>query len=321
MATTTTTTTTTTIHHRRQKKVVVIMGPTGSGKSKLSIDLATRFFPNSEIINSDKIQVYRGLDITTNKILMHERCGVPHHFLGEFDPEAEFSPSDFRSLASKTIAQMVSQRKLPMIVGGSNSFIYSLLAKRFNPSSDVFDESKSANSVSTELRYNCCFLWVNVSLPILNEYLDKRVDEMMETGMFEELAGYFDSEGVVNEADSASLTGLKKAIGVPEFKKYFKLHSGHDNSQRSGGGGDVEGRLLYEEAVKAIKDNTRRLAKRQHGKILRLKDAGWDLHKIDATEAFRAAMMTSKSGKRTAEIWEKQVVEPSMKIVKRFLME
>lgn len=301
------------------------MGPTGSGKSKLSIDLATRFFPNSEIINSDKIQVYRGLDITTNKILMHERRGVPHHFLGEFDPEAEFSPSDFRSLASKTIAQMVSRRKLPMIVGGSNSFIYSLLAKRFSPSSDVFDESKSANSVSPELRYNCCFLWVNVSLPILNEYLDKRVDEMMETGMFEELASYFDSEDDdANEADSVSLTGLKKAIGVPEFKKYFKRQTGHDNSQSREDGDDdddVEGRLLYEEAVKAIKDNTCRLAKRQLGKILRLKEAGWDLHKIDATEAFRAAMMTSKSGTRTAEIWEKQVVEPSMKIVKRFLME
>lgn len=298
------------------------MGPTGSGKSKLSIELATRFFPNSEIINSDKIQVYQGLDITTNKISMHERRGVPHHFLGEFDPEAEFSPSDFRSLASKTIAQMVSRRKLPMIVGGSNSFIYSLLAKRFNPSSDVFDESKSVGSVCTELRYNCCFLWVNVSLPILNEYLDKRVDEMMETGMFEELAEYFESEGVVSEADSASLTGLKKAIGVPEFNRYFKRHAGH-NSQKDGrgGGGDVEGRLLYEEAVKAIKDNTCHLAKRQLGKIMRLKDAGWDLHKIDATEAFRAAMITSESGKRTAEIWEKQVVEPSMKIVKRFLME
>lgn len=310
MATTTT---------RRQKKVVVIMGPTGSGKSKLSIDLVTRFFPNSEIMNSDKIQVYRGLDITTNKMSMHDRRGVPHHFLGEFDPDTEFSPFDFRSIGSKTIAQIISRRKTPMIVGGSNSFIYSLLAKRFNPSSDVFDESNSVNSVCTELRYNCCFLWVDVSLPVLNQYLDKRVDEMLEEGMLEELADYFVSEGFISDdpADSVSLTGLKKAIGVPEFEKYFKRKGG--DSERDD---DVESRrVLYEEAVKAIKDNTRLLAKRQLGKILRLRDAGWDLHKIDATEAFREAMMTSKTGKRTVEIWEKQVVEPSMKIVKRFLME
>ncbi|CDP00631.1 unnamed protein product [Coffea canephora] len=293
------------------------MGATGSGKSKLSVDLGTRFFPNSEIVNSDKIQVYRGLDIATNKISMHDRRGVPHHFLGEFDPETEFTPSDFRELASKTIAQITSRRNLPLIVGGSNSFIYSLLAKRFNSETDVFDESSAINSVSSELRYSCCFLWVDVSLPILNEYLDKRVDEMLDSGMYEELEEYFAREGFA-ESESASRTGLGKAIGVPEFERYFKrvgLGGGADGSE-------VEKRLSYEEAVKAVKENTCTLAKRQLEKIQRLKDAGWDLHKIDATEAFRAAMgMTSDSGKRASDIWEKMVVEPSAKIVKRFLME
>ncbi|XP_071927787.1 adenylate isopentenyltransferase [Coffea arabica] len=305
--------------HRRQKlkKLVVVMGATGSGKSKLSVDLGTRFFPNSEIVNSDKIQVYRGLDIATNKISMHDRKGVPHHFLGEFDPETEFTPSDFRELAPKTIAQITSRRNLPLIVGGSNSFIYSLLAKRFNSETDVFDESSAINSVSSELRYSCCFLWVDVSLPILNEYLDKRVDEMLDSGMYEELEEYFAREGFA-ESESASRTGLRKAIGVPEFERYFKrvgLGGGADGSE-------AEKRLSYEEAVKAIKENTCTLAKRQQEKIQRLKDAGWDLQKIDATEAFRAAMgMTSDSGKRASDIWEKMVVEPSAKIVKRFLME
>ncbi|KAL0380768.1 UNVERIFIED_CONTAM: Adenylate isopentenyltransferase 1, chloroplastic [Sesamum angustifolium] len=69
---------------RRHRKIVVIMGPTGCGKSKLSVDLASRFFPSSEIINSDKIQVYRGLDITTNKISLPERKNVRHHLLGDF---------------------------------------------------------------------------------------------------------------------------------------------------------------------------------------------------------------------------------------------
>ncbi|KAL0408869.1 UNVERIFIED_CONTAM: Adenylate isopentenyltransferase 1, chloroplastic [Sesamum radiatum] len=105
---------------RRHKKIVVILGPTGCGKSKLSVDLASRFFPSSEIINSDKIQVYRGLDITTNKIPLPDRKNVPHHLLGEFDSSEshpEFTPSDFRSSASLTISQILSRRKIPFIVG------------------------------------------------------------------------------------------------------------------------------------------------------------------------------------------------------------
>ncbi|CAL5399659.1 unnamed protein product [Camellia sinensis] len=297
------------------QKIVVIMGPTGSGKSRLSIDLATRFFP-SEIINSDKMQVYRGLDITTNKIPMHDRLSVPHHLLGHLDPSQrpDLSPSDFRSAAAATISAISFRRKLPLVVGGSNSFIYSLVANRFDPGSDVFRESHP-DPVCSELRYDCCFIWVDVALPVLNQYLRKRVDEMLDSGMFDELADYFEFDD--EEASRGTRTGLRKAIGVPEFEPYFR---------RFGGGGvpkdDPVRRAVYEEAVRAIKDNTCQLAKRQVGKIQRLKSAGWDLKRLDATEAFRAAMEDggSDSGK-SSEIWEKQVLEPSMKIVKRKLEE
>ncbi|CAK9147595.1 unnamed protein product [Ilex paraguariensis] len=290
------------------------MGPTGCGKSKLSIDLATRFFP-SEIINSDKVQVYNGLDITTNKIPIRQRFGVPHHLLGEFNPsesQPEFAPSDFRPLASSTISSVISRRKLPLVVGGSNSFIYALLAKRFNPSLDVFDpELYPANPVCTELRYNCCFLWVDVSPPVLNQYLCERVDEMFDSGMFEELEDFYTS----GEVDSVSQSGLKKAIGVPEFEIYFKRFGSRTTRT------DPQVHDVYEEAIKLIKDNTCQLAKRQLWKIQRLRDAGWDLRRIDATEAFRAAMGVSGSdsgSRRVSDIWERQVVEPSVKIVKKF---
>lgn len=300
---------------RRHNKIVVIMGPTGCGKSKLSVDLASRFFPSSEIINSDKIQVYRGLDITTNKIPLPERKNVPHHLLGEFDSSdshPEFTPSDFRSSASLAISEILSHRKIPFIVGGSNSFIYALLAKKFNPESDVFSGSNSkVDSVfCKDLRNSCCFIWVHVSPPVLNEYLVKRVDDMLDSGMFEELAEYFGDP----ESDSVSQCGLKKAIGVPEFERYFRRF---ENDWRVDD--DVEKRRAYKEAVRAIKDNTCQLAKKQHGKILRLRDgAGWELKRVDATASVRAAM---GGGRRVADIWERQVVEPSVKIVKRFLME
>ncbi|XP_075082895.1 adenylate isopentenyltransferase-like isoform X1 [Nicotiana tabacum] len=283
------------------KKIVVIVGATGSGKSKLSIDLATCFFP-SEVINSDKIQVYNGLEITTNKISMPERKGVPHHLLGEFNASQshpEFYPSDFRSAASCRINEIINRGKIPLIVGGSNSFIYALLAKRFNPRIDFLEPSNPVQWVSNELRYKCCFIWVDVLGAVLNQYLDKRVDEMLNSGMVEELEEYFKKEGF-SDSDSVSRnSGIRKAIGVPEFERYFK------------------GEGLYEEAAKEIKENTRVLAERQVGKILRLREAGWDLQRIDAT-----AVMTSESGKSAAkEIWEEHVLKPSAKIVKQFLLE
>ncbi|XP_049348837.1 adenylate isopentenyltransferase 1, chloroplastic-like [Solanum verrucosum] len=287
---------------RRSKKIVVIMGATGCGKSKLSIDLATHFFPSIEVINSDKIQVFNGLDITTNKISMTERCGIHHHLLGEFKPtesHPEFSSSDFRSAGDFRINEIVNRGKIPFIVGGSNSFIYALLVKRFDSEFDIFE---SLNPVINELRYQCCFIWVDAIAPVLNQYLDKRVDEMLDSEMFEELKEYFEKEGF---SDSSS-DGIRKAIGVPEFEKYFK------------------GKISYEEAAMEIKENTRVLAERQVKKIMRLREGGWNIQKVDATATLTAKMGSEKmaGGENPArKIWEEQVLEPSAKIVKQFLLE
>ncbi|XP_074294063.1 adenylate isopentenyltransferase 1, chloroplastic-like [Silene latifolia] len=276
--------------YREKDKVIVIMGPTGSGKSRLSVDLANRF--PGEIINSDKIQVYRGLDITTNKIPLEERHGVPHHLLGEIDSPShgEFTPTDFRTRASHAVSGIISRGKLPYIVGGSNSFIYGLLAQSYTPDSDVFAELDSV--ICSKLRYNCCFIWVHVSLPVLNSYLRKRVDEMIDSGMVDELSQYYDSGELANSP------GLRNAIGVPELERYFS------------------GKGTYEEAVQEIKENTCRLAKRQMEKIQRLRIGGWKLHRTDGTDTFREVLEERKSW---AGAWERQVLKPSMKIVRSFL--
>lgn len=295
------------------RKIVVVMGPTGCGKTKLSIDLISRFFPSSEIINSDKIQLYRGLDITTNKVPLPDRRNVRHHLLGDCDPSHELTPSDFRLAASAAISEILARRRIPFLVGGSNSLIYALLAGKFNSDCDVFADPDSA--FCREQRYRCCFLHVDVALPVLNQYLIKRVDDMLDSGMFEELAAYFADP----EFDSETQTGLRKAIGVPEFEGYFRKFK--TEGWRSGDD-DVEKKEVYEEAVRAIKDNTCQLARRQVGKILRLRDcAGWDLKRVDTTAALRAAVDGGGGARRVPEIWERQVVEPSVKIVKHFLME
>lgn len=284
------------------------MGATGCGKSRLSIDLATRFFPSSEIINCDKIQLYNGLDITTNKIPTEERNGVVHHLLGQFD--TELSASEYRSNASALISDVVSRRKVPFLVGGSNSYIHALLAERLDPLSHNGDPFSGTGAVATSLRYNCCFLWVDVAIPVLNEYLLKRVDDMMKIGMFEELETYFST------AASRSVGGINRAIGVPEFEQYFRKYPRREE-KKSRENGDVERERLewYARAVKAIKDNTCQLANRQLEKIQRLTKAGWNLKRLDATAAFRDVMM----GKDTTTAWERDVVEPSVKVVKRFL--
>ncbi|KAL6010872.1 hypothetical protein ACLOJK_001314 [Asimina triloba] len=201
-------------HHRPKQKIVVLMGATGSGKSRLSIDIASRIL--SEIINTDKIQLYSGLDITTNKIPMPDRHGVPHHFLGEFHPEeGEISASDYRCITTDRIAQILARRRLPIIAGGSNSYIHALLYSRYDPTGDCFGRSAFPSSA---LRYDCCFIWVDVDRRVLDDYLARRVDDMLDVGMFEELASFF---GGSRLPPASERVGLLQANGVPEFERYF----------------------------------------------------------------------------------------------------
>ncbi|XP_010313190.1 adenylate isopentenyltransferase isoform X1 [Solanum lycopersicum] len=107
-------------------KVVVIMGATGSGKSKLAIDLASHF--PIEIINADSMQVYQGLDVLTNKVTPQEQKGVPHHLLGTISPCVEFTAKDFRDSTISIINEIWLRNRLPVIVGGTNYYIQALVS-------------------------------------------------------------------------------------------------------------------------------------------------------------------------------------------------
>lgn len=135
---------------------------------------------------------------------------------------------------------------------------------------------------------------------------------MLQSGMVHELAQFFDPE-----ASRRTGSGLRKAIGVPEFDRFFNMYPPWAGP--AGPGEDPLRKRAYEEAVRAIKDNTCELAERQMEKIERLKCAGWDLRRIDATEAFRVVLTSGSSN--GSDVWERQVLEPSVKIVRRFLME
>ncbi|KAJ3146706.1 hypothetical protein HK101_002294, partial [Irineochytrium annulatum] len=105
--------------------VVVVVGTTGVGKSNLAIEIARSL--NGEVINADSMQVYEGLDIVTNKVTDEERKGVVHHLLGFVDPAEEYSVGQFEKDALRTIADIHSRNKLPILVGGTHYYIQSLL--------------------------------------------------------------------------------------------------------------------------------------------------------------------------------------------------
>jgi tRNA dimethylallyltransferase len=106
-------------------EVLAIVGPTASGKTALSIELAKLL--NGEIINGDSMQVYKGLDIGTAKITREEMDGIPHHLLDIKEPEEAFSVAEYQSIVRAKIDEILSKGKLPIIVGGTGLYVQSVL--------------------------------------------------------------------------------------------------------------------------------------------------------------------------------------------------
>ncbi|XP_048084974.1 tRNA dimethylallyltransferase isoform X2 [Alosa alosa] len=108
--------------------LVVILGATGTGKSKLAIEIGKRL--QGEIISADSMQVYKGLDIITNKVTAEERAQCPHHMISFLDPLVNsYTVVDFRNHALQLIEDLHQRQKLPIVVGGTNYYIESLLWK------------------------------------------------------------------------------------------------------------------------------------------------------------------------------------------------
>lgn len=105
--------------------VIAVVGPTGSGKSDLAVELAVAL--DGEVINADAMQFYRGMDIGTAKITDAERRGVPHHLLDILDVTQEASVSDFQRLARAAVADIHSRGKRAILAGGSGLYVRAAL--------------------------------------------------------------------------------------------------------------------------------------------------------------------------------------------------
>ena len=107
------------------KRVLAVVGPTGVGKSALALRLARDL--NGEIISADSRQIYRYLDIGTDKPTSAERSIVPHHLIDIVNPDETFSIAQYQELVYKTIDEVASRGHVPLLVGGSGLYVWAVL--------------------------------------------------------------------------------------------------------------------------------------------------------------------------------------------------
>lgn len=109
----------------KKQPVLAVVGPTASGKTALGAALAGRF--GGEVISADSMQIYEGLDITSAKPTASQMQGIPHHLIGILPRTQNFSAAEYVTLAARTISEIASRGKLPVLVGGTGLYVDSLL--------------------------------------------------------------------------------------------------------------------------------------------------------------------------------------------------
>lgn len=264
--------------------IIVIIGPTGVGKTKLSLELAKKY--NAEIINADAMQIYKEMNIGTAKIMDTE--GIKHHLLSIKSVNETYSVCEYQQDARSILDKLLSENKNVIIVGGTGLYIKALLYDyRFNyeeisdnydnlSNEEILNEINKINKTNIhvnnrkrlvrelnklrnnnnienngdKLLYdNVYFIGLTTDRSNLYKRINDRVDEMLEEGLIEEVKGLYDK--------SINTIPINTAIGYKELYKYF-------NNE-----------ITKEEAIELIKRNSRRYAKRQYTWINNKMNVSW----------------------------------------------
>lgn len=181
--------------------VVVILGPTGSGKTALSIQIAQKL--NGEIISADSRTIYKHLDIGTAKPTQAEQQGIIHHGLDLIEPGQRFTVADWKQYAEQKIFEIKQRGKLPIVVGGTGLYIDALIFDYHfhGPTGQkINDFEQKSCSDRTEVKGN--YLLVGIDLPReeLRERLRQRIEQMFTPELFAEYKKFVQSYGSDNQA-------------------------------------------------------------------------------------------------------------------------
>ncbi len=259
---------------------IFIMGPTGVGKTKLSVELAKIY--DAYIINCDAVQVYKGLDIGSAKVTEEEKCGIKHFLFDIKNPDEEYSVKDYQT-DLRNLFDKYSKKNL-IIVGGTGLYAtagaydyrfndeekkdysnYSLeelykLAKEKDINCNIdknnrirlerFLQKDLTSLVEPTLLYNdAIFIGLTTSRENLYKIINIRVDKMIDNGLVQEVKNLY-----TNYPKSKI---LKRAIGYKEIIDY------------------LDNKITLEEAVDEIKKNSRHYAKRQYTWFNNKMDIKW----------------------------------------------
>lgn len=257
-----------------KSKIIVIVGPTGVGKTSLSLSLAKNY--NAEIINIDAMQIYKEMNIGTAKIM--DTKGIPHHLLSIRSVSEPYSVYEYQKDARKILDEFIKNNKNVIIVGGSGLYVKALLydykfdvendnnqydnlsnediyteIKKLNNEVDIHinnrkrlvrmlnklkNNNKLDNNGDTLLYDNVYFIGLSTDRTTLYKRIDERVDEMVKEGLIEEVKSLYDK--------NINTIPINTAIGYKELYKYF------------------DSKISKEDAIDLIKKNSRHYAKRQY---------------------------------------------------------
>lgn len=261
--------------------ILAIVGPTGVGKTKLSIELAKKY--NAIILNCDAMQVYKGMDIGTAKIKESEKEGIPHYLFDIKDVNDNYTVYDYQKDARNLLEKY--KDKNIIFVGGTglylkaalysyefreedttknnyedltNDEIYALALKK-DPNMNIhknnrkrlvrFLNKETENESKAEPLYPAIYIGLTCDRNVLYDRINNRVDEMFEEGLLEEVKSFYDQ--------NINSKAIKTAIGYKELYQYF------------------EGSISLEEAKDLIKKNSRHYAKRQYTWFNNQMDITW----------------------------------------------
>ena len=170
-----------------KQPLIILTGPTASGKTALSVELAKRI--GGEIISADSMQVYKGMDIGTAKPSSQEMEGIPHYGLDLVTPEERFTVADWKQYAEAKIADIKTRGKVPIIAGGTGLYIDALIYDyhfRGPTGAKIGDLEQKSCSDRTEVKGNFLIIGIKWPTEVLRERLKKRIDIMFSPELYAE---------------------------------------------------------------------------------------------------------------------------------------